>query len=127
LTSARKGEQALHDASLCHQKWQSCASCHPDGRADGLNWILGKDPENTLKNAKSLLNSWWTPPTQWAGRRENAGVSVRLGFVNSFFAEINYPISSDIDTFIMQMRHVQSPYLYKGKMTPAAEVGKRLL
>ncbi|MBN1604389.1 MAG: hypothetical protein JW915_22460 [Chitinispirillaceae bacterium] len=126
LTSARKGNQALHDASLCHQKWQSCASCHPEGRADGLNWILGKDPANTLKNAKSLLNSWWTPPTQWSGKRENAGVSVRLGFENSFFVEINYPISSDIDTFIMHMRPVRSPYLFKGKLTNAAEIGKNV-
>jgi DNA-binding beta-propeller fold protein YncE len=125
LTGARKGEQAFYDATLCHQRWQSCASCHPAARADGLNWILGKDPTNTFKNAKSLVNSWWTSPTQWSGKRANAGISVRLGFVNSFFAEINYPVSADIDTFLMQIQPVRSPFLFKGKLSPAAEAGKR--
>ena len=36
MTEVRKGEQYFNDATLCFQKWQSCASCHPDARADGL-------------------------------------------------------------------------------------------
>ncbi|MCU0781152.1 MAG: YncE family protein, partial [Akkermansiaceae bacterium] len=37
---ARLGEIAFHDAGHCFQRWLSCATCHPDGRADGLNWDL---------------------------------------------------------------------------------------
>jgi len=33
----RRGEQVFNGATRCHQHWQSCAWCHPDGRADGLN------------------------------------------------------------------------------------------
>ncbi|MBQ4198779.1 MAG: YncE family protein, partial [Kiritimatiellae bacterium] len=34
----RRGEMLYNDGSMCFQQWQSCASCHPDGRVDGLNW-----------------------------------------------------------------------------------------
>jgi len=34
----RRGEHSFNDATVCYQKWQSCASCHPDGRTDGLTW-----------------------------------------------------------------------------------------
>ncbi len=34
----RLGEAWFHDASVCYQGWQSCASCHLDGRNDGLRW-----------------------------------------------------------------------------------------
>lgn len=34
----RRGMHYFNDATVCYQKWQSCASCHPDGRADGLTW-----------------------------------------------------------------------------------------
>ena len=32
LTPERRGELLFHDATICYQHWQSCASCHPDGR-----------------------------------------------------------------------------------------------
>jgi len=34
----RKGMHYFNDATVCYQKWQSCASCHPDGLSDGLTW-----------------------------------------------------------------------------------------
>ncbi|UCD27352.1 MAG: YncE family protein [Planctomycetota bacterium] len=34
LNEIRKGQMLFHDATLCFQQWQSCVSCHPDGRAD---------------------------------------------------------------------------------------------
>ena len=36
--AVRLGEHYFNDATVCFQKWQSCASCHPDGTADGLTW-----------------------------------------------------------------------------------------
>ena len=33
-----KGELLFNDARLCFQQWQSCATCHPDGGTDGLEW-----------------------------------------------------------------------------------------
>ena len=34
----RRGEHFFNDATVCFQKWQSCASCHPNGTTDGLTW-----------------------------------------------------------------------------------------
>jgi DNA-binding beta-propeller fold protein YncE len=126
LNGLRKGEQAYYDATLCHQYWQSCSSCHPFARSDGLNWILGRDPTNTFKNAKSMVYSWWTPPTQWSGKRVNAAESIRLGFVNSLFSEINYELATYIDTFLMRIQPVSSPYLVKGKLSIEAANGKNV-
>ncbi len=49
MTQERKGEFYFHDAGICYQGWQSCASCHPgEGRSDALNWDLLNDaPEIT--------------------------------------------------------------------------------
>ena len=58
----RKGERLFNDATLCHQGWQSCASCHPDGRTDGLNWDLLNDGIGNPKNTKSLLLASEKPP-----------------------------------------------------------------
>ena len=33
-----KGELAFNDARLCFQRWQSCATCHPDGGTDDMTW-----------------------------------------------------------------------------------------
>lgn len=34
----KMGECHFNDATLCYQGWQSCGSCHIDGRDDGLTW-----------------------------------------------------------------------------------------
>jgi len=35
-----RGELFFNDARLCFQQWQSCATCHPDGRSDGFEWAF---------------------------------------------------------------------------------------
>ncbi len=47
--SVRRGEMLFHDGRICRRGWQSCASCHPDGRADALNWDLLNDGEGNPK------------------------------------------------------------------------------
>ncbi|MCY2925026.1 MAG: SMP-30/gluconolactonase/LRE family protein, partial [Planctomycetota bacterium] len=56
-TPARRGEMLFHDADCCFQKWQSCASCHPDARVDGLNWDLLNDGIGNPKNTRNMLNA----------------------------------------------------------------------
>jgi len=57
MDMVRKGEFYFHDANLCHQGWQSCASCHPgDARVDGLNWDLLNDG---IDNPKTPRASCW--------------------------------------------------------------------
>ena len=33
-----RGELLFNDARLCFQQWQSCATCHPSGGTDGMEW-----------------------------------------------------------------------------------------
>ena len=90
---ARRGEQAFNDAALCFQKWQSCATCHPDGRADALYWDLLNDGVGNTKNTKSLLTAALTPPVMWRGVRADAGMAVVSGIRHIQFAHTVAPTS----------------------------------
>jgi hypothetical protein len=74
-TEIERGEQLFHDATIAHQSWQSCASCHPEGRMDGLNWDLLNDGIGNPKNTKSLVLSHRTPPAMSTGIRTTASSS----------------------------------------------------
>ena len=43
-TREREGERLFNDATICHQSWRSCASCHPDGRVAGPEAGLLREP-----------------------------------------------------------------------------------
>ncbi|MHB8902074.1 MAG: YncE family protein, partial [Thermoguttaceae bacterium] len=79
LTVERRGELLFHDATICYEHWQSCASCHPDARIDGLNWDLMNDDQGNPKNTKSMLLSHVTPPSMATGVRATAEIAVRAG------------------------------------------------
>ncbi|MBN2317251.1 MAG: c-type cytochrome [Sedimentisphaerales bacterium] len=120
----RLGEQYFSDASLCRQQWQSCATCHPDGRSDVMYWDLLNDGIGNTKNTKSLLMSMLTPPAMWRGVRENAGVAVRAGFHHILFAEIRPDQAEAIEAYLLHMKTVPSPSLDASQReTPKTEQG----
>lgn len=126
MTAHRMGEYRFFDASLCTQKWQSCHSCHPFGRADGLNWILNAS-QKLPKNAKSMLYSWWTPRTSWAGKRDDARSSVRAGIKEELFQQsVDEKLAVSIDSFLVRMKPIPSPVLVKGRLSSAAQRGKEI-
>ncbi len=107
-----RGEMNFHDATLCFQQWQSCASCHPnDARMDGLNWDLLNDGMGNPKNTKSLLYSHSTAPAMARGIRPNAEYAVRSGFAHIFFAQVDESICRDVDSYLKSLRAEKSPYL----------------
>jgi YVTN family beta-propeller protein len=63
----RQGEKLFHSGRLSFSGQFSCASCHPDGHADGLNWDLPADGFNNFHNTKSLLSIDGTAPYGWLG------------------------------------------------------------
>lgn len=65
--SARRGEVHFNSARLTFQGQFTCASCHPDGGADGLNWDLTRDGVGNFKNTKSLFGVKDTAPYGWLG------------------------------------------------------------
>ena len=127
LTPARRGELAFHDARICFQGWQSCASCHPGGaRVDALNWDLLNDGVGNPKNNKSLLLAHQTPPAMSIGIRESAETAVRAGIRHILFTVQPPEVAEDLDIYLKDLKPVPSPHLVKGKLSPAAKRGQKL-
>ena len=124
---ARRGEQLFNDASLCFENWQSCASCHPDGRADGFNWDLMNDKLGNPKNAMSLLHSHASPPAMSTGIRPDAEYAVRAGIRLIQFSEPTEEDARAIDAYLRSMKPIPSPYLDPdGQLTEKAKRGEAL-
>jgi len=127
LTKVRKGEMLFSDASLCFQHWQSCASCHPGGgRVDALNWDLLNDGLGNPKNTKSMLLAHKTPPAMMTGVRPDAESGVRAGIRHIQFAVRPETDAVAIDEYLKSLKPVQGPYLVKGKLSRAANRGRRV-
>jgi cytochrome c peroxidase len=65
--AARRGEMLFNSGRLTQFGQFSCASCHPNGGSDGLNWDLPRDGVGNFKNTKSLLGVKDTAPYGWLG------------------------------------------------------------
>lgn len=126
LTVARKGEMFFNDAALCFQQWQSCASCHPDARADGLNWDLLNDGMGNPKNTKNMLWAHRTPPSMMSGIRESAEKGVRAGIRFIQFAVRPEEDAVAIDEYLKTLTPVPSPYLVNGRLSDAARRGEKI-
>jgi len=125
LTLERRGELLFHDATICYQQWQSCASCHPDGRVDGLNWDLQNDGVGNPKSTKSMLLAHRTPPAMAEGVRTSAELAVRSGIVNILFSDRPEEEAVAIDAYLRSLKPVPSPRLVDGRLSPAAQRGRQ--
>ena len=126
MSAERRGEMLFNDATKCFQSWQSCASCHPDARIDGLNWDLLNDGIGNPKNTKSLLLSHKTPPVMGHGVRASAEAAVRSGFKYILFSSIPETDAVAVDEYLKSIQPVPSPYLVNGKLSKRAKTGKKL-
>jgi len=126
LTVQRRGEILFNNANICFQHWQSCASCHPDSRVDALNWDLMNDGLGNPKNVRSMLLAHKTPPSMASGIRPNAEAGVRAGIEHIQFAVRPEEEAVAIDEYLKSMKPVPSPYLVDGRLSPAAERGKKV-
>jgi len=120
----RQGEMAFFDARLCFQNWQSCASCHPDVRADALNWDLLNDGIGNPKNTRTMLYSHETPPVMITGIRAQAEVAVRAGFRFIQFTVVPESTAVAADEYMKALRPVPSPRLVDGAFSEAALRGR---
>lgn len=123
----RRGERHFNDAILCFQRWQSCATCHSwDARVDGFNWDLLNDGIGNPKNTKSMLFTHRTPPAMSTGIRESAEMAVRAGFKYIQFAAQGEEVATAVDAYLKSLRPVPSPQLQNGRLSAAAQRGKRV-
>jgi cytochrome c peroxidase len=127
MDEVRRGEFYFHDAGICFQTWQSCATCHPgEGRVDGLNWDLLNDGIGNPKNTKSLLLSHRTPPAMSMGVRETAETAVRAGIRHILMTVQPETVARSIDAYLKSLTPVPSPRLADGKLSAAAVRGERV-
>jgi len=126
LTGRRKGEMLYADATMCFQGWQSCTSCHPDARSDGLNWDLLNDGIGNPKNSKSMLLSHRTPPVMSLAVRDKAETAVRSGIRFIQFAVRPESDAQAIDTYLKSLTPFPSPALANGRLSAAAVRGKKI-
>ena len=123
----RRGESLFHDARVCFQGWQSCATCHPDARSDGLSWDLMNDGLGNPKNAKSLLLSGKTPPVMAHGVRASMPVAVASGYKYILFHVPTVPELEDTAAYLASLKPTRSPYrAADGSLSAAARRGKLL-
>ncbi len=126
LDLRRRGQLLFHDASICYQEWQSCASCHPDARTDGMNWDLMNDGIDNFKSTKSMLLAHKTPPVMAEGVRATAETAVRAGMTHILFATRPESEAAAVDEYLKSLRPVPSPHLIDGRLSAAARRGKAL-
>lgn len=122
----RRGEMLWNDGAMCFQQWQSCASCHPDGRTDGLNWDLVNDGIGNPKQTKNMVYSHLTPPTMVTGIREDMATCNRKGMTHIQFVVRPEEDGLCLDAYVMSLKPVPSPYLEGGSLSREAKRGAKV-
>ncbi|MEN9360556.1 MAG: hypothetical protein RL095_2091 [Verrucomicrobiota bacterium] len=124
-SAARLGEALFHDARAGYQTWQSCASCHPGGRVDGLAWDRPYDFGHARKT-KSLFGAHLTAPSSITAVRADARASSRAAF------EFNglVPREAQLDqigAYFASLQPLPSPRLgADGSLSPLARRGREI-
>ncbi|MHC4251326.1 MAG: c-type cytochrome, partial [Planctomycetota bacterium] len=126
MGTVRRGEMLFNDASFCFQKWLSCATCHPDGRADGLCWDLLHDGMNNGKSTKSLLFAHRTPLAMLVVDKYDAGEIIRWKLKFLLFSVRPEEDPAAIEAYVGSLRPVPSPRLVDGKPSASAVRGKAI-
>ena len=95
--AARRGEIYFHDARRCFQQWHSCASCHPQGRVDGLPWDFMRDGIGNGKDVISLVYMQHTSPHNRRASRATARECMKTGISGSHMI---VPEPADVDDLL---------------------------
>ncbi len=134
------------DPPLTSRRWVSCASCHPDGQPDGRVW---HNPEG-LRKTPALFGLAHTHPLHWSADRDEVQdfeytirgrlmrgrgllqgpLKPKVGVEPAELDEHLAGRSKDLDALAVYCNsfdfalspHIPAP----GKLSPAAERGKRL-
>lgn len=128
MSLVRRGEFLFHDAVHCFQQWLSCTSCHPNTRADGVNWDLLNDGFTNPKNARSLVGSWETPPSMSLGVRATMEVAAEKGFLFIQFVQPDADELKAVRAYLRAVPYIPSPFHRKpdGSLDAQATRGEKV-
>lgn len=88
LTQVQKGELLFHDATLSHDGWMSCNSCHTLGHANGqLNDNLSDLSFGAPKRVLSLLGQKDTAPYAWNGKVKDFATQIKSSLEKTMQAD----------------------------------------
>ncbi len=125
--AVRRGERVFHDAIQCFQHWQSCASCHPAARSDGLRWDLLNDGMGNPKRTRTMVFADRTPPMMSLGVREDMETAVRAGFKFILFCVPSEEDVKAVMAYLMSLKREPAPTLDEnGQMSESARRGEAL-
>ena len=121
----RWGEQVFHDASRAYQGWLSCATCHIDGRSDGLFWDRLNDGVGNPKNTRSLVGAAHRAPAMSLGVYPDAAAAVAAAFETVAFRVAPREDREAVLRFLAAQQPELSPWrMPEGGLSPAAERGR---
>ncbi len=124
------GERLFHGAGRTFQNQFTCASCHPYGGVDCLQYDLEPDGigENVLDN-RSLRNVADTGPFKWTGT--NPDIATQCGSRTAkWIVRTGWLDATDVVRlvdYIHSIPALENPYLTpEGSLTPVQRRGKKL-
>jgi cytochrome c peroxidase len=115
VDAARRGERLFHSNRLTFQGQFTCASCHPHGGSDGLNWDLSRDGIGNFLNTRSLRGIADTAPYGWHGT--SATLPDRIAGTLRQVHRVE-PTSTEVDDLAAYLRTLPPP---RPLPVPAAE------
>jgi YVTN family beta-propeller protein len=104
--AVRRGEILFNSGKMTFQGQFTCASCHPRGDTDGLNWDLTRDGIGNFKNTKSLLGVKDTAPYGWHGSSPTLADRVR-GTLRTLHR--HEPIADEISDLVAYLGSLPPP------------------
>jgi YVTN family beta-propeller protein len=123
---ALEGERLFCSGRLSFSGQFSCASCHPDGHADGLNWDLPADGFNNFHNTKSLLGNASTAPYGWLGTSRTLRDRFTGTLRNLFQHEPTESETTALEAYLLQLRFPDRVAGPAAGQPPAIARGKSL-
>ena len=99
-TASARGERLFHDGRLSLGGQFSCASCHPNGDQDGLNWDLPGDGDPSFLNTKSLAWLDGTAPYGWRGNSGELEARIKGTLTHLFGYAVTEAEASDLAAYL---------------------------
>jgi YVTN family beta-propeller protein len=119
--AARRGAVLFHSGRMTFQGQFSCASCHPGGGSDGLNWDLPRDGVGNFLNTRSLLGVRDTAPYGWHGSSPTLADRVS-GTLRTL--QRHEPQGTEVDDLVAYLKTLDPPRPLPRRQADAAAIAR---